>query len=139
VHYLLAADAILFLHTLFVVFVVLGLFAILVGRPLAWRWVRNPWFRSMHLAAIGVVVLQSWVGAICPLTTWEAALRDKAGGAVYPGTFISHWLEALLFYRAPQWMFIACYTAFGALVVASWFWVRPRPFTTSRRGGATER
>jgi len=130
--YLFVADFILFTHVLFVAFVVFGLVSILAGKALSWSWVRNPWFRLAHLAAIGVVMLQSWLGAICPLTIWEMALRERAGDAVYPGAFVSHWLETILYYRAPEWVFVVCYTFFGALVVASWFWIRPRPFT---RGG----
>ena len=135
--YLLAADAILFTHALFVAFVILGLLAILAGKLLSWSWVRNPWFRLAHLVAIGVVVLQSWLDAICPLTTWEMALRERAGDAAYSGTFVSYWLEALLYYRAPEWVFTVCYTVFGVLVVASWCWVRPHPFNTLRGKGAT--
>lgn len=126
--YLLAADAILAAHVLFVAFVVFGLLLILIGKLRAWHWVRNPWFRLAHLAAIAVVVLQSWFSVICPLTIWEMALRERAGGAVYSGSFIAHWLESILYYRAPEWVFVACYSLFGALVVVSWFWVRPRPF-----------
>lgn len=126
--YLIAADLLLFGHVLFVLFVVLSLALILIGKPCDWAWVRNPWFRLAHLAAIGVVVLQSWVGVICPLTTWEMALRERADVAIYAGSFISHWLESLLYFQAPAWVFTICYTAFAALVVASWFWVRPRRF-----------
>ena len=124
--YLLAADLILFTHVLFVAFVVIGLLLILIGKPLHWAWVRNRWFRIAHLLAIGVVVLQAWLGVICPLTILEMWLRERAGDAVYAGTFISHWLETILYYQAPAWVFIACYTAFGALVALSWFWVPPR-------------
>lgn len=124
--YRLAADAILFVHSLFVAFVVLGLIAILVGKLCAWAWVHNPWFRGAHVAAVGFVLLQSWLGLICPLTTWEMALREKAGDAVYSGAFIAHWLESILYYRAPAWVFTVAYTVFGALVAASWYWVRPR-------------
>lgn len=127
--YLLAADIMLFAHVLFVLFVVFGLLLIFTGKIFSWAWVRNPWFRIIHLISIGVVVIQSWLGIICPLTTWEMSLRAKAGGAVYAGSFISHWLETLLYYQAPQWVFIFCYTLFGMLVLASWFWVRPRRFT----------
>lgn len=130
--YLLMADAILFTHVLFVAFVVFGLVFILTGKALSWSWVRNPWFRLAHLAAISVVVLQSWAGKICPLTIWEMALRQRAGDAVYPETFMSHWLQTILYYRAPAWVFVVCYTLFGALIVVSWFWVRPRPFTRGR-------
>lgn len=127
--YLVVADVILFIHVLFVAFVVFGLVSILAGKALSWSWVRNPWFRSVHLAAVSVVVLQSWLGAICPLTIWEMALRERAGDAMYPGAFVSHWLETILYYRAPEWVFVVAYTFFAALVVASWIWIRPRPFT----------
>jgi hypothetical protein len=132
--YLLAADAILFLHAAFVAFIGGGLLLIFVGRLLNWSWVRNPWFRLAHLTGIGVVVLQSWLGIVCPVTTWEMALRAKAGGAVYAGSFVSHWLSVLLYYDAPQWVFAVCYTLFGLLVVVSWSWVRPHPF---KRSGGT--
>jgi hypothetical protein len=125
-YYLIAADAMLFIHVLFVVFVVLGLFLIFSGKLLAWSWVYNFRFRSAHLAAIGIVVLQSWLGTICPLTTWEMSLRAKAGDTAYAGSFIGHWLQTLLYYRAPEWVFMLLYTLFGALVIASWYWVRPR-------------
>jgi hypothetical protein len=126
---LLAADAILLLHALFVAFVTVGLGLILIGKALSWTWVRNPWYRIAHLAAIGVVVVQSWFGVICPLTNWEMSLRSQAGDAGYTGSFISHWLETLLYHQAPGWVFVICYTVFGMAVVACWFWVRPRPFT----------
>jgi hypothetical protein len=125
--FLLAADALLFVHVLFVAFVVFGLLLILAGGLFSWHWVRNRRFRIVHLVAIGVVVLQSWLGMICPLTTWELALREKAGAAVYSGTFVAHWLESILYYSAPAWVFVVGYTFFGLLVLASWFWVRPDP------------
>ena len=133
--YLAAADALLLAHFMFVLFVILGLLLVMAGRIFAWSWVRNPWFRTAHLLAIGVVVLQSWLGIICPLTAWEMAFRVKAGDAVYTGSFIAHWLGEVLYYQAPPWVFAACYTLFGLLVVLSWFWVRPRPFRKRGRGG----
>ncbi len=133
--YILAADLILFLHVLFVAFVVVGLVLILVGKGRHWSWVRNPWFRTAHLAAIGVVVLQSWLGMICPLTILEMELRERGGEATYTGSFIAHWLEAILYYRAPPWVFALCYTLFGAAVIASWYWVRPYGFD-KRSGNA---
>ena len=126
--FLLAADVILLLHVLFVAFVVIGLLLILVGKVRVWSWIRNPWFRLIHLVAISVVMVQSWLGLICPLTTIEMALRSRAGDTVYSGSFISHWLESILYYQVPPWVFVVCYMTFGAAVVASWFWIRPRRF-----------
>lgn len=123
--YLIAADGLLALHVLYVLFVVLGLVVTLLGGVMDWQWVRNRWFRSLHLCAIAVVVLQAWLGWTCPLTVWEMSLRALAGDATYSGAFIGHWLHRLLYYQAPAWVFIVAYTAFGALVAASWYWVRP--------------
>ena len=128
--FLLAADAVLLLHTLIVIFVVIGLILLFVGKARKWSWVRNPWFRVAHLLAITIIVVQSWFGVICPLTTFEMALRSRASDTVYTGSFIAHWLEGILYYQAPPWVFMVCYSVFGVLVVGSWFWISPRPFTT---------
>ena len=124
----LAADAVLLLHVLFVAFVAIGLVLVFAGKVLRWPWVRNPWFRITHLLAIVVVVVQSWLGAICPLTTFEMTLRSRAGDTVYPGSFVAHWLEEILYYQAPPWVFAVAYSIFGAVVVGSWFWIGPRRF-----------
>lgn len=86
---------------------------------------RNRAFRLVHLAAIVVVAAQAWLGVVCPLTTLEVSLRRRAGAAAYEGTFISHWLDTLIYYDLPSWVFVVCYTAFAALVAASWFVVPP--------------
>ncbi len=117
---LLAADGLLIIHTLFIAFVVFGLVFIIAGLAWQWRWVRNPWFRFMHLGAIGIVVVQSWLGVVCPLTTWENNLRVRAGDVAYAGSFIQHWLHKLIFYQAEAWVFTLAYTAFAALVVLAW-------------------
>jgi hypothetical protein len=122
------ADAVLLTHVSFVAFVIVGLLTILIGGACGWRWIRNPWFRALHLAAIGLVVVQAWLGVICPLTTLEMYLREQAGDATYRGTFIAHWLQKLLYYEAPPWVFIVCYSVFGLAVIASWLKFRPRPF-----------
>lgn len=119
--YRLLADTILVIHFAFVVFVVLGFVLILVGLLARWSWVHNRKFRITHLAAIGIVVLQAWLGQLCPLTIWENDLRRMAGQAGYEESFVEHWLHQILFYQAPSWVFTTIYTCFGALVVLVWF------------------
>lgn len=120
------ADAVLTVHVGIVLFVVLGLVLVLVGNRRGWPWVNDLWFRLAHLAAIAVVVAQAWLGVICPLTTLEVWLRRQAGQLGYDGSFIEYWLQQVLYYDAPAWVFIALYTGFGLLVVASWWWFPPR-------------
>ncbi len=126
------ADLVLILHVAFVAFVVVGLLLILFGGACGWSWIRNPWFRTLHLAAIGLVVVQAWLGLMCPLTTLELSLREKAGEATYSGDFIAHWLQRLLYYEAPAWVFVVGYTLFGLAVVASWVRYRPKSFRRRR-------
>ena len=135
--YTLVANLLLVIHVLFVIFVVLGLMLVLAGKLLSWGWVRNPWFRIAHLLATSVVAVQSWFGVTCPLTIWEMELRSKAGEAVYKGSFIMHWLNEFLYYQAPQWAFVVCYTVFGALVFSSWFFVKPYSFTVGGQRSAS--
>ena len=126
--YRLAADLLLLLHFLWVVFIVLGLALIYLGRWRHWQWVRHPWFRLLHLMAILIVAAQAWLGLLCPLTRWEMALRARAGEAVYEGAFIAYWMGELLYYQAPEWVFTLGYSLFALLVGVSWWWIRPRPF-----------
>jgi hypothetical protein len=123
--YRLLADAVLVVHFAIVVFVVAGLPAIVLGNRLGWRLVNSWTFRVAHLAAIGVVVAQAWLGAVCPLTTLESALRTAAGATPYAASFIEHWLQRLLFYEAPAWVFTVAYTAFGLAVAAAWWYFPP--------------
>lgn len=122
----LLADAVLVVHTGVVLFVVGGLAAIVAGNLLGWRWVNGRTFRLLHLVTIGVVVLQAWLGELCPLTTLESWLRVRAGQHGYPAGFIAHWLHRLLYWEAPLWVFGLAYSAFGALVLLAWWRWPPR-------------
>ena len=132
----LLADGVLLLHLAVVCFVIGGLLAVLLGWARGWRWVRRPGFRLAHLAAIGVVVVQAWLGQACPLTTLESWLRLSAGEAGYRAGFIQHWVHRLLFYDAPPWLFTALYTVFGLLVLAAWWWLPPQRRAKPKAQGA---
>ena len=117
--YQLLADAVLLLHFGVVLFVIGGL-------VLSWRWVNSLWFRLAHVLAIGVVVAQAWLGKVCPLTVLESWLRVQAGSPSYSKSFVEHWVQRLLFYEAPFWVFTLAYSVFGLLVLASWWYFPPR-------------
>lgn len=121
--YRLTADAVLATHAAFIAFVVLGLVAIIIGAWRGWGWVRSPWFRLTHLAAIGYVVVQAWLGVACPLTTLESRLRIAAGQDPYaPDGFIAGWLRRMIFFEAPSWVFLLAYTLFALAVAATLVW-----------------
>ncbi len=124
--YRFLANAVLVVHFGFVLFVVGGLVLVVAGNRLHWRWVNRWWFRLAHLAAIAFVVLQTWLGQLCPLTTLESWLRVRAGGGAYDRSFIEHWIQRLIFFEAPFWVFTAAYTVFAGLVLWAWWRFPPR-------------
>lgn len=120
------ADAVLVLHVGIVAFVVLGLLAVFIGARMGWWWVHGLRWRVVHVLLMLFVATQAWLGALCPLTVWEQALRRHAGQASYGESFIEHWLARVIFFDAPGWAFVAAYTAFAALVLVAWWKVPPR-------------
>jgi polyferredoxin len=135
--YQLFADVVLTLHFAVAVFVVCGLVLIIAGNLRGWHWVNAPWFRVAHLAAIGIVAAEAWLGITCPLTTLEIWLRAKAGATTYRVSFIEHWLQRLLFYEAPSWVFVLGYSIFGLIVLATWWYFPPKPKTRRVKRAAT--
>jgi hypothetical protein len=120
------ADVVVLIHAAYVLFVVFGLLAILVGSVCRWAWISNFWFRAVHLLMIAAVVAQAWLGRACPLTTLENHLRLRAGQSTYPGDFIAHWVHEAIFVDAAPWAFTICYSLFGLAVLATFVVTPPR-------------
>ncbi|MGH7778583.1 MAG: DUF2784 domain-containing protein [Candidatus Binataceae bacterium] len=120
------ADIVVAIHAAYVAFVVFGFVAIIAGGALGWRWVRNFWLRLAHLLAIAIVLAESLAGISCPLTTLENLLRARADQSVYPGSFIGYWLDRMIFYTAPGWVFLVLYAGFTLVVVLTFWLVPPR-------------
>ena len=120
------ADAIVVIHLAYVLIVVLGLPAIWIGIVLRKNWARNVWFRCGHLAMILIVVFEAWANIVCPLTVWEAQLRQAGGQIAEQGSFVQRLVHSILFYRAPPWVFTLIYSLFGLLVVLSFIVAPPR-------------
>lgn len=127
--YRLAADFTVVLHFAFVMFVLLGQILITAGAFAGWNWIRNFKFRVIHLASILFVVLESVAGIVCPLTTLEKWLRKQAGQVSYQGDFIANWIHEVLFIdegTVEPWVFTACYSLFGLIVLLTFYFAPPR-------------
>lgn len=83
----LAADAVLTIHLLFIVFALLD--ALLVIR---WRWLL-----AVHLPAVAWAVFVEATGRICPLTYLENNLRHRAGQLGYAESFIERYLVPVIY------------------------------------------
>ena len=134
VFYHFLADVVVVAHAAFIGFVLAAMLLILLGMGLRWSWIRNFWFRIIHFAMIALVVVQSLAGITCPLTTLEKHFRGLAGESTYPGSFIGHWADQLIFYHGPEWVFTTCYSLFGAAVLLTLILCPPRRPRLRKRG-----
>jgi hypothetical protein len=102
--YRYSADAVLFLHLAFIVFVVIG------GLLAIWR--RGVLFIHLPAALWGVFV--ELTGRVCPLTSLENTFRIKAGYAGYSKSFVEHYLLGIIY---PEGLTREVQYFLGALVV----------------------
>ena len=58
-------------------------------------------------------------------------LRVKGGESGYSRDFVGYWLDWLIFYQAPPWIFTIVYLTFGALVLLT-FWLVPMQWPTAK-------
>jgi hypothetical protein len=111
----LAADAVVVLHLLWIVFLILGA---LPGQ----RWA---WVKWAHLASLAFSIALQTFGWICPLTHLEVWLRRLGGAQPYEGTFIRHYVEQIVYAEIPRSVLLV-----GTLIVVAlslWLYLRPRP------------
>jgi len=81
------ATAVLFLHALFIVWVVFG--AVLTRfRPI---------FRGLHIISLIWGILTELTLWPCPLTLLEKWLEQKAGVEPYQGGFLLHYMDKLVY------------------------------------------
>jgi len=117
------ADLLVCVHLGYVLFVIVGLALVWVGRWRGRDWVHRPGFRLTHLACTLIVPIEALSGVVCPLTVWERQLRQRAGQFPEDISFVGRLVRDVLFYRAPEQVFTVCYVVFGLFVLATLFLV----------------
>ena len=85
--YRVLATAVLFVHALFILWVVFGAF-LAHSRPI---------LRGLHIASLIWGVLIEILPWPCPLTTLETWLERRAGVEPYQGGFMLHYLDELVY------------------------------------------
>ena len=116
--YRIAADFVIFLHFLWIAFVILGFPVFLY---LNW-----PKWRILHLIALIAMIIMQLTRTICPLTYLEAYLKSKGeSGRVYPGQFTIDTIEQLIYVEDLTLEKITFATIIFLVVVLLSFWLRP--------------
>ena len=120
------ADVIAATHIAYFIYVVGGCAAIVVGAMQQRKWVRNPWFRLSHLAAVYIVVFENVFNIQCPLNTAEWQLRSASQSAVEASSGVGGLLDTLLFHTIPGFALNVMYWCLAALLLIALIFIPPR-------------
>ena len=123
----LAAKAVAAVHLVLASFLLCGWFAIVTGWLLKARFVRNLWFRSVHMAGLLAVTGFAVAGKWCPLTTLEYSLLARGDG-VQPSEepFLARLIEATLYPDIDPALLFWLTVFFGLTTPLLWWLVPPR-------------
>ena len=127
---MLLAEAVLAIHLAVIVFNVAGLAVIPLGAWRGWAWTRIVSWRALHVASWAAVALQALLGRACFLTLWQDALN--AQGPQPP--LAQRWVNGLIYWPLPIWVFSGLYLALFAAVLGLWAWPPTRPARRRWRG-----
>ena len=127
------ADVIAAMHIAYFVYVAGGSAAIVVGGIRRWKWVRNPWFRFSHLAAVYIVVFENVFHIQCPLNTAEWQLRSDSKSVIEAASGVGRVLDHLLFHTIPGNVLNVMYYVLAVLLLVALVLVPPR-LTLKARG-----
>lgn len=114
----IAADLVIFLHFLWIAFVILGF-------PL-FLYLNWPRWRIFHLVALVAMLIMQLTRTICPLTYLEDFLKAKGtSGQVYSGQFLIENIEKLIYVEDLTLEKISYATMLFLAAVLLSFWFKP--------------
>ena len=114
--YRLLADFVVAIHIGYVFYIFVGMALIVIGRWRRWNWIRNPWFRLTHFAAILIPVLELIFKTRCVLTVWEFKFRSLAGQTATETTFMERLMHYVFFAQARAWLTNGLYYLFALMI-----------------------
>lgn len=128
------AYLVLAVHLAIIAFNLFGLVAIPLGARRGWAFVHAPLWRALHVASWGAVAVQAVAGRACFLTISQ---DDLAGAATAGEPLIMRWVNSVIYWPLPMWVFTVVYTVAFAYVLAL-LWLVPLRWrrTSPRRNAA---
>ena len=118
---ILFSEIILFIHFLIFLFITLSFILIPVGYFQKWKWVKNKYYRSMHLILMGIISIETILGFMCPLTILENYLRDD----IKVDNKFTEIVHQILYWNLPNYQFIILYILSFSYLIFLWFFFKP--------------
>ena len=102
---ILFSEIVLLFHFCIFLFMVLSFFLIPLGYYQKWEWVKNKYYRLIHLVVMGIIFIETILGFMCPLTILENFLRND----IEINNIITQIIHQIMYWDLPSYQFIILY------------------------------
>ena len=117
----LFSEIVLLFHFCIFLFMILSFFFIPLGYYQKWEWVKNKYYRLIHLILMGIIFIETILGFMCPLTILENFLRNN----IEINNKITQIIHQIMYWDLSSYQFIILYLISLLYLVFLWFFFKP--------------
>ena len=118
---ILFSEIVLLFHFCIFLFMILSFFLIPLGYYQEWKWVKNKYYRLIHLVLMGIIFIETILGFMCPLTILENFLRND----IEINNKITQIIHQIMYWDLPTYQFIILYLLSLLYLIFLWCFFKP--------------
>ena len=115
------SEIVLLFHFTIFLFMVSSFFFIPFGYYKNWEWVKNKNYRLIHLFLMGIVLIETILGFMCPLTILENFLRSD----IKVNNKFTEIIHQIMYWNFLNYQFIILYLLSFLYLIFLWFFFKP--------------
>ena len=117
----LFSEIVLLFHFCIFLFIILSFFFIPLGYYQKWKWVKNKYYRLIHLILMGIIFIETILGFMCPLPILENFLRNN----IEINNKITQIIHQIMYWDLPTYQFIILYLLSLLYLIFLWIFFKP--------------
>ena len=115
------SEIVLLFHFFIFLFMVSSFFFIPFGYYKNWKWVKNKNYRLIHLFLMGIILIETILGFMCPLTILENFLRAE----IKVNNKFTEIIHQIMYWNFSNYQFIILYLLSFLYLIFLWFFFKP--------------
>ena len=115
------SKIVLLFHFSIFLFITISFILIPLGYYKKWKWVKNKYFRLIHLILMGIIFIETILGFMCPLTILENFLRNN----IEINNKITQIIHQIMYWDLPTYQFIILYLFSLLYLIFLWIFFKP--------------
>lgn len=133
--YKILADVVIFLHFLWILFIIAGFIFIIFFRKNFPAYAGNFILRTIHLVSILYTSYLEFTHKNCPLTDIENYFKVKSDSVTYTGSFIVYYIEKLVYPDVEPLVVIIPTVIIGIITLVMYILKPPKKIRDSFKSG----